>query len=483
MLGFYKIKAAVVIVAILAILPHFSVAQCSFTNLNAGYCTNEPAFALSAGSATTFVGNGVSAGIFDPSVAGAGTHIIVAHDKATTYGVVTSGTFNRVAAPGSATTLSLAKDTDSGILGVANGFFNFDFFGTTYNQLRIGSNGLIGLGAAAVTEVNNQALPDATLPNNIIAAIWDDMTGTGTISYWTIGSAPFRTFIVDFNLVRTGGLYASIAQVKLFETTNVIEIHTQTALFGTNGNFATQGIENSTGTTAYTIAGRNNESWDATNDFKSFVPLCYDQRTVTVYGVPNTGLTVVPAATTTCAGGTVNITIQAAQVGMLYQLQNDFTATPLSGFYAGTGGNLTITSNAISVDTPIRVYARNSSNSSCDEILVNTVSVTIDPSPAITTEPVASQNVCEGSPATFSVVATGGGLTYQWRKNGVDIPGEIADTYTIAATATADAGLYTVVVSGTCSPSVTSITSELIIDEKPEIITGPSTQTVCADRV
>src|SRR5262245_34604971 len=100
MLGFYRIKAAVVILAFLATLPHFSVAQCSFTNLNAGYCTNEPAFALSAGGATTFVGNGVTAGVFDPAAAGAGTHIIVAHDKASSYGVVTSGTFNRVTAPG-----------------------------------------------------------------------------------------------------------------------------------------------------------------------------------------------------------------------------------------------------------------------------------------------------------------------------------------------------------------------------------------------
>jgi hypothetical protein len=65
-------------------------------------------------------------------------------------------------------------------------------------------------------------------------------------------------------------------------------------------------------------------------------------------------------------------------------------------------------------------------------------------------------------------------------KGRVDILGETADTYTIPSTSDFDAGLYTVVVSGTCSPSVTSITSELIIDQQPEIITGPTSQTVCA---
>jgi hypothetical protein len=393
----------------------FSLAQCSFTNLNASYCTNDPSFALNAGAATTFVGNGVSGGIFNPAVAGPGSHIITAHDQASSYGVINSGTFNRVAPPGTETTLSLGKDTDSGNIS----FFNFDFFGTTYNQLRIGSNGLIGLGTGAVTNPAIQTLPDGTNPNNIIAAIWDDMTGTGTIKYWTIGSAPNRTFIIDFNLIRTGGLYSAIAQVKLFETTNVIEIHTQTALFATNGNLATQGIENSTGSIGYPVSGRNNVGWDATNDFKSFVPTCYEQKTVTVYAVPNIGLNVVPSATTTCVGGSVNVIIENAQSGFLYQLQNDVTASPLSGFYSGTGGNLTIPSSALSVNTTIRVYSRNASSPSCDQILTNKVNVTIEPSPSITAQPVASQSICEGSPATFSVTASGGGLSYQWRKDGL----------------------------------------------------------------
>ncbi|MDZ7608270.1 MAG: immunoglobulin domain-containing protein [Cyclobacteriaceae bacterium] len=78
--------------------------------------------------------------------------------------------------------------------------------------------------------------------------------------------------------------------------------------------------------------------------------------------------------------------------------------------------------------------------------------------------------MCEGSAASFTVTATGTGLTYQWKKNGVDIVGATGSTYTIPATVTASAGTYTVVVSGTCTPGVTSSASVLTINEAPEVI-------------
>lgn len=68
--------------------------------------------------------------------------------------------------------------------------------------------------------------------------------------------------------------------------------------------------------------------------------------------------------------------------------------------------------------------------------------------PGITTQP-ASQTVTAPAPATFNVVATGTGpLTYQWKRNSVDIAGANASTYTTAATTAADSGAqFTVLVS------------------------------------
>ncbi|MEB3322003.1 MAG: LamG-like jellyroll fold domain-containing protein, partial [Synechococcaceae cyanobacterium] len=79
--------------------------------------------------------------------------------------------------------------------------------------------------------------------------------------------------------------------------------------------------------------------------------------------------------------------------------------------------------------------------------------VTITPlnPPQITQAP-ASLSLFAGYPATFSVAATGGLLTYQWKSNSVAIPGATNDSYTIAAISPDDAGTYTVDVNNPVGP-------------------------------
>ncbi|MBK8609501.1 MAG: FG-GAP repeat protein [Chitinophagaceae bacterium] len=76
----------------------------------------------------------------------------------------------------------------------------------------------------------------------------------------------------------------------------------------------------------------------------------------------------------------------------------------------------------------------------------------------IAAQPV-SQTVCNGSNVVFSVTASGTALTYQWRKNGINISGANAATYTISNVATADAGNYDVLVSGSCGNMTTASAS------------------------
>jgi len=66
--------------------------------------------------------------------------------------------------------------------------------------------------------------------------------------------------------------------------------------------------------------------------------------------------------------------------------------------------------------------------------------------PVVTTPPI-SQTVYPGDPATFTVVASGANLTYQWFLDGVAIPGATSTTYTIPAVRLANAGSYSVSVS------------------------------------
>jgi hypothetical protein len=82
--------------------------------------------------------------------------------------------------------------------------------------------------------------------------------------------------------------------------------------------------------------------------------------------------------------------------------------------------------------------------------------------PAITAQP-ASLTRAVGTSATFSVTATGGALSYQWRKNGVNISGANARTYTISSVATGSAGTYSVVVNNLHGPSRTSANATLTV--------------------
>jgi alpha-tubulin suppressor-like RCC1 family protein len=74
-----------------------------------------------------------------------------------------------------------------------------------------------------------------------------------------------------------------------------------------------------------------------------------------------------------------------------------------------------------------------------------TVALVIPTAPNITTQPVG-QAVNVWQTASFTVVAAGYPLNYQWRKDGVDLTGATNASYTLASAQTNQAGSYTVVV-------------------------------------
>jgi hypothetical protein len=83
------------------------------------------------------------------------------------------------------------------------------------------------------------------------------------------------------------------------------------------------------------------------------------------------------------------------------------------------------------------------------------------------TEQPADQTVCAGKAATFTVTATGGTLTYQWRKNGININdgptgngstyiGATTATLTVTTATTEDSGNFDVVIGGPCMSPIIS---------------------------
>jgi Concanavalin A-like lectin/glucanases superfamily/Immunoglobulin domain len=83
------------------------------------------------------------------------------------------------------------------------------------------------------------------------------------------------------------------------------------------------------------------------------------------------------------------------------------------------------------------------------------VSVQSITTPTIIQSPL-SQNLYVGYPVTFSVVATGGQLTYQWMSNGVTVPGANGSSFSIPSITAANAGTYTVEVSNSVGPTASS---------------------------
>ncbi|MEJ7677610.1 MAG: immunoglobulin domain-containing protein [Segetibacter sp.] len=106
------------------------------------------------------------------------------------------------------------------------------------------------------------------------------------------------------------------------------------------------------------------------------------------------------------------------------------------------------------------------------------ITYTTSSAPVITNQP-KSITAAQGSAASFSVTATGTApLSYQWRKNSVNISGATNSTYTISPVSTANAGTYSVVVSN-ASGSVISNNATLTVTDPNQsptaTITAPAT--------
>lgn len=103
--------------------------------------------------------------------------------------------------------------------------FNFKYNGTTYYSFCVSSNGYIALGSA----LNNSSTPlSSGVTNQIVVALGARLqgnTGTGEVRYQTIGTAPYRTLVVQWTSFRRYSFSGNLNfQIRLEETTNDIVI-------------------------------------------------------------------------------------------------------------------------------------------------------------------------------------------------------------------------------------------------------------------
>jgi len=187
----------------------------------------------------------------------------------TGYTIDQTGTFAPIDISTGATNLTLGDDA-----GASASMFSFPFFGNSFTTVYITSNGYLSFTNSGLAEFTNDVLPDANVPQNVIAAMWDDLNPTlgGTIRYKETGSAPNRVMVIEYlNVPHFGdAALTNTVQVHLFEGSGRIEIHSTDIV--SDGGTRTQGIENQDGTTAFVPTGRNSADWSTANDFVAFVP-------------------------------------------------------------------------------------------------------------------------------------------------------------------------------------------------------------------
>jgi hypothetical protein len=165
--------------------------------------------------------------------------------------------------------------------------FKFCFFDTTYTKFVIGSNGLISFNVAranfgnvwnfaSINPFPNNTFIDAF--NSIMCPYHDIDPSIGGFTRWQVqGSPPCRKMVISWDsipLYSCTTIYAT-HQIVLYEGTSVIEtfIENKPTCSSWNTGQAAHGIQNSTGTVAVMVPGRNlPTNWTAQNDGYRWTP-------------------------------------------------------------------------------------------------------------------------------------------------------------------------------------------------------------------
>ena len=191
-----------------------------------------------------------------------------------------------------------------------------------------------------------------------------------------------------------------------------------------------------------------------------------------------------PASVTANVGATATFKVVATGTGLTYQWQ--WRANSSS-----TWASTTVSGNRTAAISVPATAARNGYQYRCkitdvnnNVVYSNAVTLTVKAALAITTQP-KSVTANVGETATFKVVATGTGLTYQWqwRKNAsstwasTTVSGNKTATITVPATAARNGYQYRCKITDANGKIVYSNAATLTVKSGPVINTQPKSQT------
>ncbi len=185
--------------------------------------------------------------------------------------------------PGSYSTITgtqiIAAGQDNTRSTLRNIGFTFNFGGTNFTQFSASSNGFIRLGSTR--PATNAYTPISTPITNTIAGAAMNGYTSGAVVFNTTGTSPNRVTTVQYTNYRLNNSNGTTDlvnfQIRLYETTNVVEIiynnaranNSRTPQVGLRGSSATDDYANRTGngswasTTAGTTSGAT-KAWSTT---------------------------------------------------------------------------------------------------------------------------------------------------------------------------------------------------------------------------
>jgi gliding motility-associated-like protein len=354
-------------------------------------------------------------------------------------------------------TVSLGDDAVSGNLNIG---FSFDFFGNSFTQFRISSNGFITLGTTNNDDgcCSGDALPTAGTPGNVVAGFWEDLDpdngNAGTIESYEFGSGANQVRIINFIDVPHFPSGTEVTfQIALYETSNIIQIYGDS--LPSDGGQHTQGIENAAGDTAFFVTGRNGANWNVADDYVSFIPMDQDFNytwSSIGTGASSTLLTAgtytVTAADDDGCGDTVTFIIEEpAQIDIDTVITQpacagDSTGVIVASATGGSGGTFTFAWNtgantATITNIPAGTYTVTATDDTgCEDSL--TINLTDPASLGITLTP-TDAGCLGGNDGQILAAGTGGTsgtFTYVWSTTSTANPltGLTAGTYLVTAT-------------------------------------------------
>lgn len=374
--------------------------------------------------------------------------------------------------------------------------FNFCYFGNTFSNCIIGSNGQLSFNTTLANGSDgwaiSAAIPSlADMPGNTICAAFRDTdpTSSGNIYFAYYGTAPCRALVVSWDNVPMFGSSCSATpnstyQLVLYENTNYIDVYIQnsTSCSSWNSGYGIVGIQNATGTLAYSPPGRNfPAAWTAVNEAWRFVPTGAPQYTVTwsdASGPIGNSLTqnVCPAATTNytatmqvngCSSGLLtfsSVTQVSVVPGPTLSVnsaticQGESATLNVSGatnytWQPGGSNASSVTFNPL-VTTIYTITGTPSGTANC----ISTATTNIDVNVAVPAFPTNNGPICEGTTLNLNVAAAS---TYTWNGPGGYVSNQ--QNPSIPNATTNENGVYSVTLTSVSGCTTTASTSVTIV--------------------